>query len=427
MRHSRAAFLAFVVCLSPALAVGNPGTLHHQGAVTVSGERFTGSGAFRFALLDTSTQTYLWANDGSAVSDPDSPTNAVNLPVVNGVYSVLLGDATLSNMTEIPAGLFEAHRTVALRVWFDDMVGHGVHRLMPDLPMAAAPYAQQSSNADTFAGPLGVGMIIPFYHPALAADVNADPYDFLPRNWVLCDGRMIDESHPRGLHQDEVDSAFWKNTVPDLRTRVARGADAAESIGAVAGADAFNIEAHDHGMAHNHGMAHTHNMAHDHDMTHAHSMAHVHTMAHTHTLNNHTHALPTNTGSVATSGTDPGGHLYLVRDGDAAGWNSGDHLSVADGSSAEEGQHRHSLGGSTFGPSVSGTLGPSLPDTGASNQANTGAASTSNTGASSAANTGSSSTTDTTPASTSTTTVNGAAVVPTVPSYVAVHYIIRIK
>jgi hypothetical protein len=57
-----------------------------------------------------------------------------------------------------------------------------------------------------------------------------------------------------------------------------------------------------------------------------------------------TAALPASTGSCYRGGTDPGAHSYDARD-DNQGWGTGVHLRVDDGSSTEEGQHRHSLGG----------------------------------------------------------------------------------
>ena len=58
-----------------------PATLSHQGVIAVLGERFTGDGAFRFALVDADTTAYLWVNDGSGVAAPNAPTNAVTLDV----------------------------------------------------------------------------------------------------------------------------------------------------------------------------------------------------------------------------------------------------------------------------------------------------------------------------------------------------------
>lgn len=128
-------------------------TLHHQGVVAVNGERFTGTGAFRFALIDANTSAYLWVNDGSTVSDPDSPTDPVSLTVINGVYNVLLGDAALTHMTAIPDALFQTHKNVVLRVWFNDNAGNGTHALAPDLAITAAPFANVAANAQRLVVP----------------------------------------------------------------------------------------------------------------------------------------------------------------------------------------------------------------------------------------------------------------------------------
>lgn len=125
---------------------GIPATVAHQGVISVHGARFTGDGAFRFALVNADTNAYLWVNDGSGVVAPNAPTNAVTLAVINGVYNVRLGDASLTNMTALPSGVFEANDDVALRVWFDDGTGNGVHQLNPDQPIASAPFAFHSAT-----------------------------------------------------------------------------------------------------------------------------------------------------------------------------------------------------------------------------------------------------------------------------------------
>lgn len=122
-----------------------PTTVHHQGSVAVNGDRFTGQGAFRFALVNPQSNVYLWVNDGSAVVHPAQPTNPVSLQVLNGVYQVRLGDNELTNMTAIPSAVFNENNDVALRVWFDDQQGNGTHRLSPDLPMTTAPFAQRAN------------------------------------------------------------------------------------------------------------------------------------------------------------------------------------------------------------------------------------------------------------------------------------------
>ncbi|MEE9296570.1 MAG: hypothetical protein V3W34_16625 [Phycisphaerae bacterium] len=136
-----------IACLCSCAATAHAG-LHHQGVVAVQGERFTGQGLFRFALVNPDTDVYLWTSDGSAVVHPDPPTAAVTLTTINGVYNVLLGDPSLTNMTEIPDEVFAQNDDVVLRIWFDDNNGHGTHRLTPDLSIAPVPYAARASRCD---------------------------------------------------------------------------------------------------------------------------------------------------------------------------------------------------------------------------------------------------------------------------------------
>ncbi|NOT01050.1 MAG: hypothetical protein HOP29_10520 [Phycisphaerales bacterium] len=138
-------FIVFLVFFASSTLAA---TLHHQGAVTVKGERFNGPGAFRFALVDPASNAYFWVNDGGAVAFPDAPVNAVTLTVLNGVYNVTLGDDSLANMTAIPGGIFNENDILALRVWFDDLHGGGLHRLFPDLPLSTAPYARIAESAE---------------------------------------------------------------------------------------------------------------------------------------------------------------------------------------------------------------------------------------------------------------------------------------
>ena len=79
-----------------------------------------------------------WSNDGTS-SAGGEPVRAVPLPVVRGLYSVLLGDTTLSNMAALPAEAF-THPDVRLRVWFNDGIS-GFQLLSPDQRVAAVAYA----------------------------------------------------------------------------------------------------------------------------------------------------------------------------------------------------------------------------------------------------------------------------------------------
>ena len=139
MKASRI-FLAFgiVFFLLGGVRAQVPSLVHYQGRVVVGGVPFNGSGQFRFALVNAGASTTYWSNDGTG-SAGSQPVAAVPLSVVRGVYSVLLGDTALPNMTAVPATVF-AHGDVRLRVWFNDG-SHGIDLLTPDQRIAAVGYA----------------------------------------------------------------------------------------------------------------------------------------------------------------------------------------------------------------------------------------------------------------------------------------------
>jgi len=94
--------------------------------------------------------TTYWSNDGSSVAGGQT-VSAVSLTVTKGLYSVLLGDTTVSNMTvAVPASTF-ANSTVNLRVWFNDGVS-GFQQLTPDQRLAAAGYALEAASLASPAG-----------------------------------------------------------------------------------------------------------------------------------------------------------------------------------------------------------------------------------------------------------------------------------
>jgi glycine cleavage system aminomethyltransferase T len=101
---------------SPVQAV--PLLLNFQGRVTVDGTVFTGTGQFKFALVNADgTQSY-WSNDGSS-SAGAQPADAVTVQVVNGNYSLHLGDTGLTNMEALQASVFD-NDPIYLRIWFSD-------------------------------------------------------------------------------------------------------------------------------------------------------------------------------------------------------------------------------------------------------------------------------------------------------------------
>jgi len=133
--------LSLILCAP--LSAQVPSLLNYQGRVAVSGVNFDGTGQFKFALVNADgTQTF-WSNDGTSTAGSE-PTSAVAIAVDSGIYSVLLGDATLPNMTPVPAALF-SNPDVRIRTWFDDGV-NGSQLMAPDQRVAAVGYAMVSST-----------------------------------------------------------------------------------------------------------------------------------------------------------------------------------------------------------------------------------------------------------------------------------------
>lgn len=90
---------ACLLLASPAIAA--PALINHQGRMAVNGVNFEGTGQFKFALVNgTGTITY-WSKNGSSTAG-SQPTAAVSLTVVKGLYAVLLGDTSLTNVTALP-------------------------------------------------------------------------------------------------------------------------------------------------------------------------------------------------------------------------------------------------------------------------------------------------------------------------------------
>ena len=99
---------------------------------------------FKFALVNAAGTTTYWSNNGSSVNGSE-PSAAVTLTVTKGLYSVLLGDTSIANMTvAVPSSVF-TNSDVRLRVWFNDGT-HGSQLLTPDQRVAAVGYTFMADN-----------------------------------------------------------------------------------------------------------------------------------------------------------------------------------------------------------------------------------------------------------------------------------------
>ena len=143
MNTTPALLLAVLLHAALPLAAQVPQIINYQGKVAVGSTPFTGSGQFRFALVDGTGATSYWSNDGTSTAG-SQPTAAVSLPVVNGLYVVPLGDATIPNMTAVPATVF-TNADVRLRVWFNDGT-NGSQQLSPDQRITSVGYAMVANT-----------------------------------------------------------------------------------------------------------------------------------------------------------------------------------------------------------------------------------------------------------------------------------------
>jgi hypothetical protein len=129
--------VALAIALTLCAHAQVPGIINYQGRIVDNGTNFNGTGLFGFALVNPGGTTNYWSNDGTSAGQP---ALTVSLTVTKGLYSVLLGDTTVSNMTvAIPSAVF-TNANVLLRVWFNDGV-NGVQQLSPDQRIAAVGYA----------------------------------------------------------------------------------------------------------------------------------------------------------------------------------------------------------------------------------------------------------------------------------------------
>src|ERR1017187_6620598 len=97
---------------------------------------------------DNITFVTYWSNDGPRVNG-SQPVAAISVGVSSGLFTVVLGDTALANMTSINASLF-TQPNLQLRIWFNDGV-NGFAALSPVQNLTPAPYAIHAINADNLA------------------------------------------------------------------------------------------------------------------------------------------------------------------------------------------------------------------------------------------------------------------------------------
>jgi hypothetical protein len=125
-----------------------PHMINYQGRIVVGGANFAGEGQFKFALVNGAGDVTYWSHDGSRVAGVASGSHVV-LTVTAGLYSILLGDATVMDsdgeaMHAITPAAFDDPE-VRLRIWFNDGA-NGFQLLAPDRRIAAVAYALMADS-----------------------------------------------------------------------------------------------------------------------------------------------------------------------------------------------------------------------------------------------------------------------------------------
>lgn len=146
-----------------ALAAASPPQLvSYQGAVEVSGSLYTGTGFFKFALVDSDTgdgNVNYWANDGAASGEP---SQTVPLSVADGLFSVMLGDTSVSGMTtpltDSAFGSGEAY----LRIWFSQELAGPFEALEPNQRIGSVPFALRATYAESGSAMVPSGAVMFF-------------------------------------------------------------------------------------------------------------------------------------------------------------------------------------------------------------------------------------------------------------------------
>src|ERR1035438_4721903 len=93
-------FIQFILTFALSLYAQVPPLLSYQGRLTAAGTNFNGQTQFKFALVNGSGTVTFWSNDNPS-SGGAEPTQSVQITVTQGLFTVMLGDASLSNMQPI--------------------------------------------------------------------------------------------------------------------------------------------------------------------------------------------------------------------------------------------------------------------------------------------------------------------------------------
>ena len=203
--------ILFLIISLPYLNAAPP-IINYAGQVAVNDEAFDGIGLFKFAIVSTTGETVTshWSNDGTSTAGSEPNAN-VSVSVNGGLYSILLGNSSISGMSSLDPSLFSSHSNVMLRVWFSDGV-NGFQQLSPDRPFASVPYALNAGSVTLGSGSVSRSM--------LASDILSDLNGIIGKNrlsqQVLDDlNRTITQAMLEPSLQSALSKASVSTTISD--------------------------------------------------------------------------------------------------------------------------------------------------------------------------------------------------------------------
>jgi len=126
----------------------NPTTMLYQGYVKIGDEPYDGTGYFKFAVVNATGNSTYWSNDGTS-SGGSEPSTSTSQQVNAGYFTILLGDTSLSGMSQALSPSVFAGSGRYLRIWFAQSVSGSFTQLSP-VPIAAAPYAMNAETLDGY-------------------------------------------------------------------------------------------------------------------------------------------------------------------------------------------------------------------------------------------------------------------------------------
>ncbi len=140
-----------------------PGIISHQGKLTVNATNFTGTAAFKFALVNAAGSATFWSDNGTSVNGGVPSDPPISLSVSHGIFSANLGDTSVPNMTMSISPSVFTNAAVYLRTWVNDGTD-GWQQLTPDRRLDSVGYALSASSVT---GPVSAANITGTLPPAV--------------------------------------------------------------------------------------------------------------------------------------------------------------------------------------------------------------------------------------------------------------------